>query len=135
MKGLCNQLYFVGETRQWQCRSQRIQKKVFAKSFCMRLLSYSILYHILHFSVHKIFFTFIASEPLSVSYIIAIAARWTKSVKFTLSIAVHTGVLAKNHIWLVATRKKKIGEQLKGKWRGPLLVRAALNAAFLGCNW
>ena len=74
------------------------------------------------------------SESLPVGYIIAIAARWTKSVKFTLSIAVHTGVLAKNNIWLVATRKKKIGEQLKGKWRGPLLVRAALNAAFLGCN-
>ena len=117
-----------------QSRSQRIQKKVFAKSFCMRLLSYSILYYILHFSVHKTFFTFITSESLSVSYIIIIVARWTKSVKFTLWMAVHTGVLAKNHIWLVATRKKKIGEQLKGKWRGPLLVRAALNAAFLGCN-
>ena len=74
------------------------------------------------------------SESLPVGYIIAVAARWTKSVKFTLSIAVHTGVLAKNHFWLVATRKKRIGEQLKGKWRGPLLVRAALNAAFLGCN-
>ena len=55
-----------------QSRSQRIQKKVFAKSFCMRLLSYSILYYILHFSVHKIFFVFITSESLSVSYIIAI---------------------------------------------------------------
>ena len=117
-----------------QSRSQRIQKKVFAKSFCMRLLSYSILYYILHFSVYTTFFTFITSESLSVSYIIVIAAHWTKSVKFALSIAVHTGVLAKNHIWLVATRKKKIGEQLKGKWRGPLLVRAALNVAFLGCN-
>ena len=43
----------------------------------------------------------------------AVAARWTKSVKFTLSIAVHTGGLAKNHFWLVATQKKKgIGEQL-----------------------
>ena len=46
------------------------------------------------------------------SYIIAVAARWTKSVKFTLSIAVHTGVRAKNHFWLVATQKKRIGEQL-----------------------
>ena len=110
-------------------------EKVFVKSFWMRLISYSILYYILHFSVHKIFFTFMTSESLSVSYIIAIAARWTKSVKFTLSIAVHTGVLAKNHFWLVATRKKRIGEQLKGKSRGPLLVRAALNAAFLGYNW
>ena len=95
-----------------QSRSQRIQKKVFAKSFCMRLLSYSILHYILHFSVHKIFFTFITSESLSVSYIIAIAARWTKSVKFTLSIAVHTGALTKNHFWLMGTQKKRIGEQL-----------------------
>ena len=62
-----------------QSRSQRIQRKVFVKSFWMRLLSYSILYYILHFSVHKIFFTFITSESLTVSYIIAIAARWTKS--------------------------------------------------------
>ena len=76
-----------------QSRSQRIQKKVFAKSFCMRLLSYSILYYILNFSVHKIFFTFMTSESLSVSYDIAIASRWTKSVKFTLSIAVHMGVV------------------------------------------
>ena len=82
------------------------------------------------------------------SYIIAVVARWTKSVKFTLSIAVHTGVLAKNHFWLVATRKKRIGEQLNyflnmcpkpfpwaknkrtlfpdGKSRGPLLAKAAL---------
>ena len=75
------------------------------------------------------------SESLPVGYIIAIAARWTKSVKFTLSIAVHTGVLAKNHFWLVATRKKRIGEQLKEKWRGPLLARAVLNAASLGYNW
>ena len=82
------------------------------------------------------------------SYIIAVAARWTKSVKFTLSIAVHTGVLAKNRFWLVATQKKRIGEQLNffwnmcpkpfswaknkrklfsvGKSRGPLLARVAL---------
>ena len=118
-----------------QSRSQRIQKKVFAKSFCMRLLSHSILYYILHFSVHNIFFTFITSESLSVSYIIAIAARWTKSVKFTLSIAVHTGVPAKNHSWPVATRKKENSRTTKREVeRGPLLVRAALNAAFLGYN-
>ena len=82
------------------------------------------------------------------SYIIAVAARWTKSVKFTLSIAVHTGVLAKNRFWLVTTQKKRIGEQLNyfwnmcpkpfswaknkrnffsvGKLRGPLLARVAL---------
>ena len=82
------------------------------------------------------------------SYIIAVAARWTKSVKFTLSIAVYRGGLAKNHFWLVATQKKRIGEQLNyfwnmcpkpfswaknkrklfsvGKSRGPLLARVAL---------
>ena len=48
----------------------------------------------------------------SISYIVAVAARWTKSVKFTLSIAVHTGDLAKNLFWFVATQKKRIGEQL-----------------------
>ena len=47
-----------------------------------------------------------------VSYIVAVAARWTKSYKFTLSMAVHRGSLAKNHFWLVATQKKRIGEQL-----------------------
>ena len=61
-----------------QSRSQWIQKKVFAKMLCMRLLSYSILYYILHFSVHKIVFAFMTSESLSVSYIIAIATRWKK---------------------------------------------------------
>ena len=116
-----------------QIRSQRIQKKVFAKSFfCMRLLSYSILHYILHFSVHKMYF--MTSESLPVGYIIAIATCWTKSVKFTLSIAVHTGILAKNQFWPVATRKKRIGEQLKEKSRRPLLARAALSAASLGCN-
>ena len=47
----------------------------------------------------------------SVSYIIAVAAPSTKVVKMTLSIAVYTGGLAKNHFWLVATRKKRIREQ------------------------
>ena len=78
------------------------------------------------------------------SYIVTVAAHWTKSLKFTLSIAVHRGGLAKNHFWLVATQKKRIGEQLNyfwnmcpkpfswaknkrelfsdGKLRGPLLV-------------
>ena len=83
------------------------------------------------------------------SYIVEVAARWTKSLKFTLSIAAHRGGLAKNHIWLVATQKKRIGEQINhflnmcpkpwangqkmkdkifsdGKSRGPLLARAAL---------
>ena len=45
------------------------------------------------------------------SYIIAVAARWKKSVKFTLSIAVRTGSLAKNHFWLLATQKEIIREQ------------------------
>ena len=82
------------------------------------------------------------------TYIVVVAARWTKSLKFTLSIAVHRGGLAKNHFWLVATQKKRIGEQLNyfwnmcpkpfswaknkrklfsdGKSRGPLLARVAL---------
>ena len=86
------------------------------------------------------------------SYIVIVAARWTKSLKFTLSIAVHRGGLAKNHFWLVATQKKRIGEQLsyfwnmcpeafswakykrkmfsEGKSRGPLLTRAALDFFF-----
>ena len=84
----------------------------------------------------------------SVSYIIVVAAPSTKVVKMTLSIAVYTGGLAKNHFWLVATRKKRIREQpnyfrnmcpkpfswaknkgklfLDGKSRGPLLARVAL---------
>ena len=83
------------------------------------------------------------------SYIVAAAARWTKSLKLTLSIAVHTGGHAKNNFWLVAKQKKRIGEQLNyfwnmcpkpfswaknkrklfsdGKSRGPLLAGAALN--------
>ena len=33
-------------------------------------------------------------------------------MKFTLTIAVHRGGLAKNHFCLVATQKMRIGEQL-----------------------
>ena len=84
-----------------------------------------------------------------VSYIIAVAAPSKKSMKITLSIAVYTGGLAKNHFWLVSTRKKRIRDQpnyflnmcpkpfswaknqgklfLDGKSRGPLLARVALN--------
>ena len=84
----------------------------------------------------------------SVSYVVAVAARWTKSLKFTLSIAIHRGGPAKNHFWLVAKQKKRIGEQLNyfwnmcpkpfswaknkrkfffvGKLRGMLLARVAL---------
>ena len=46
------------------------------------------------------------------SYIVAVAARWIESLKFTLSIAVHMSGLAKNDFWLVATQKQRIGEQL-----------------------
>ena len=46
------------------------------------------------------------------SYIAAVAARWTKSLKLTLPIAVHMGGLAKIDFWLVAKQKKRIGEQL-----------------------
>ena len=81
------------------------------------------------------------------SDIVAVAARWTKSLKFTLSVAVHRGGLAKNHFWLVTTQKERIGEQLNyyrnicpkpfswaknkrklfsdGKSKGPLLARVA----------
>ena len=45
------------------------------------------------------------------SYIIAVAAPSTISMKITLSIAVYTGGLAKNHFWLVSTRKKRIRDQ------------------------
>ena len=34
------------------------------------------------------------------------------SVKFTFLVAVHTVGLAKNDFWLVATQKKRIGEEL-----------------------
>ena len=71
-----------------------------------------------------------------------------KICEFALLIAVQTGGLAKNRFWLVATQKKRIGEQLNyfwnmypkpfswaknkrklaldGKSRGSLLARAAL---------
>ena len=52
----------------------------------------------------------------SVSYIVAVAAHWTKSFKFTFSMAVHRGGLAKNYFWLVATQKKRIGEYLNHFW-------------------
>ena len=82
------------------------------------------------------------------SYIVTAAARWTKSLKLTLSITVRRVGLAKNDFWLVVKQKKRIGEQLnyflnvcpqpfswaknkrkllsEGKSRGPLLAGAAL---------
>ena len=48
----------------------------------------------------------------SVSYIIVVVGRGTKFVKFALSISVHRVSPAKNRFWLVATQKKRIGEQL-----------------------
>ena len=35
--------------------------------------------------------------------LVAVAARWTKSLKFTFSIAVHWDGIAKNPFWLGAT--------------------------------
>ena len=82
------------------------------------------------------------------SHIIGVSAHWTKSVKFALLIAVQTGGLAKNHFWLVATQKKRIGEPLyyfldmcpkPFSWakmkenlfsRGLLIVRVALKIDF-----
>ena len=54
----------------------------------------------------------LAARKNSVSYIVAVTVGWTKSFKFTLSMAVHRGSLAKDHFWLVATQKKRVGEQL-----------------------
>ena len=92
----------------------------------------------------------------SVSYIIAVVAPSTKVVKITLSIAVYSRGLAKNHFWLVATRKKRIREKsnyfwnmcpkpfswaknrgklfLDGKSRGLLLARMALKFAIVEKN-
>ena len=118
-----------------QSRSQRIQKKVFAKRFfSMRLLSYSILHYILKFSVHKIYFYDLRISPRGLYYCNRYALDKICEI-YTFDRCPHGClVLAKNHFWLVATRKKRIGEQLKEKSRGPLLARAALNAASLGYN-
>ena len=48
-----------------QSRSHRDSEVFVKKWFCLGLLSYSILYHILHFSVYKTFFTVITSRSLS----------------------------------------------------------------------
>ena len=50
------------------------------------------------------------------SFIFAVTARWSKSLKLLLSIAVHKGGLAKNHFWLVTTQKERIEEQLNYFW-------------------
>ena len=42
------------------------------------------------------------------SNIVAVAAHWTKSLKFTLSIAVPRGGLAKTHFWLVGRKKREL---------------------------
>ena len=125
---------FVRETRQCKFVHNGFRKKFLLKVFFVWGY-FHILFYITSYTFLYIKCTFMTSESFPVSYIIAIATCWTKSVKFTLSIAVHTGVLAKNQFWPVATQKKRIGEQLKEKSRRPLLARAALNAASLGCNW
>ena len=48
------------------------------------------------------------------SYIVAVTARWTKSLKFTLSIAVRRGGLAKNNFLTHGDAKKE-------NWRTPRL--------------
>ena len=48
-----------------QSRSHQDSEVFVEKWFCLGLLSYSILYHILHFSVYKTFFTVITSRSLS----------------------------------------------------------------------
>ena len=47
------------------------------------------------------------SESLPVGYIIAIATRWTKSVKFTLSIVVHTGCTGQKSFLACGDAKKE----------------------------
>ena len=47
----------------------------------------------------------------SVNYTITVAACSTKAVKFTLSIVVYTGGLAKSQFALVARQKKRIGKR------------------------
>ena len=42
---LSSQLQFVGKNRQCKIVHHGIQRKVFVKGFCMKLLSYSILYY------------------------------------------------------------------------------------------
>ena len=46
------------------------------------------------------------------TYIVAVAVRWTKSLKFTLLIAFHMGGLAKKSVLACGDVKKRIGEQL-----------------------
>ena len=49
------------------------------------------------------------------SYIVVVAARWTKSLKFTLSIAVHRGGLAKNIFFFDAKKVKRVLNPFHGK--------------------
>ena len=78
----------------------------------MRLLSYSILYYILHFSVHKNFFTFITSEPLSVSYIIVIATLDKICEIYTFDRCPHGCTGQKSY--LACGEKRKLENNLKG---------------------
>ena len=48
-----------------------------------------------------------AQSRHAMSYIVAVAARWTKSLKFTLSIAADRGGLAKNNFLACGDAKKE----------------------------
>ena len=93
-----------------------------------------------------------AQSRHAMSYIVADAARWTKSLKFTLSIAVDRGGLAKNNFFGLWRRKKRELDWKKENWmcpkpfsqaknkrklfsdgksRRPLLARVALNKYYI----
>ena len=58
-------LNLLKKNRRCKVIHNEIQRKFLLQNFCLGLLSYSILYHILHFSVHKTFFTFMNARILS----------------------------------------------------------------------
>ena len=57
--------YLLKRNRRCKVIHNEIQRKFLLQNFCLGLLSYSILYHILHFSVQKTFFRFINARILS----------------------------------------------------------------------
>ena len=60
-----------------------------------------------------------AQSRHAMSYIVAVAARWTKSLKFTFSIAVDRGGLAKNNFLACGDAKKENWIEKKENWMCP----------------
>ena len=86
-----------------QSRSHRDSEEVFVKKlFCLGLLSYSILYHILHFSVYKTFFTVITSRSLSKKKAIYMVHCCTHSSYTKYSCHHSSGLCACIHLLLVS---------------------------------